>query len=248
MKNFLSPHLPVTTAWAGLLVDLYQWYPVTIVTMYALAVVTNDLGWLRTKMSKTTRNVRSQPKCPIPTEMSDSNRNVRSQPKCPIPTDCNPVTVRQSALISSTLLSVYFLRLTIQSPDRMIMMMIMIVFWLGHQEPPTAEMAGLIDPAIGFLYSFQSQHQKQIFVGPFSFLEPLNIWPLTIQDLLTVALQVAQSRCPRSHRQNRNIKVDIWPLIFYLSSVYSATLYHFMAVSTLPIRPSIWECKLHSVA
>ena len=146
--------------------------------------------------------------------MSKTNRNVRSQPKCPIPTGCYPVTVRQSALISSTLLSVYFLRLTIQSPDRMIMMMIMIVIWLGHQEPPTAEMVGLIDPAIRFLYCFQSQHQKQIFVGLFSFLEPLNIWPLTIQDLLTVALQVAQSRCPRSHRQNRNIKIDIWPLIF----------------------------------
>jgi len=146
--------------------------------------------------------------------MSKTNRNVRFQPKCPIATDGYPVTVRQSALISSTLLSVYFLRLTIQSPDRMIMMMIMIVIWLGHQEPPTAEMVGLIDPAIRFLYCFQSQYQKQIFVGLFSFLEPLNIWPLTIQDLLTVALQVAQSRCPRSHRQNRNIKIDIWPLIF----------------------------------
>ena len=195
MEYFLSPHLPVNTAWAGLLVDLYQWYPVTIVTMYALAVVANALGWSGTKMSQATRNV---PK----------------QPKCPISTGGYPVTVRQSALISSTLLSVYFLRLTIQSPDRMIMMMIMIVFWLGHQEPPTAEMVGLIDPAIRFLYCFQSQHQKQIFVGLFSFLEPLNIWPLTIQDLLTVALQVAQSRCPRSHRQNRNIKIDIWPLIF----------------------------------
>ena len=140
--------------------------------------------------------------------MSKGGQNVQRR------TNGYPVTVRQSALISSTLLSVYFLRLTIQSPDRMIMMMIMIVFWLGHQEPPTAEMVGLIDPAIRFLYCFQSQHQKQIFVGLFSFLEPLNIWPLTIQDLLTVALQVAQSRCPRSHRQNRNIKIDIWPLIF----------------------------------
>ena len=143
--------------------------------MYALAVVANALGWSGTKMSQATRNVPKQPKCPISTGMSQGDRNVPSQPKCPISTGGYPVTVRQSALISSTLLSVYFLRLTIQSPDRMIMMMIMIVIWLGHQEPPTAEMVGLIDPAIRFLYCFQSQYQKQIFVGLFSFLEPLNI-------------------------------------------------------------------------
>ena len=162
--------------------------------MYALAVVTNAFGWFWTKTSKVNRNVQSQPKRPKPTgtskvnrnvqnrpkrpkatETSKANRNVQRQPKRPISTGGYPVTVRQSALISSTLLSVYFLRLTIQSPDRMIMMMIMIVFWLGHQEPPTAEMVGLIDPAIRFLYCFQSQYQKQIFVGLFSFLEPLNI-------------------------------------------------------------------------
>ena len=118
--------------------------------MYALAVVANALGWFWTEASK-------------------GDRNVQSRPKRPKSTDGYPVVIQQSALISSTLLSVYFLRLTIQSPDRMIMMMIMIVFWLGHQEPPTAEMVGLIDPAIRFLYCFQSQHQKQIFVGLFRF-------------------------------------------------------------------------------
>ena len=193
------------------------------------------------EMSDRNRNVRSQPTCPKPTEMSDRNRNVRFQPKCPIPTGCYPVTVRQSALISSTLLSVYFLRLTIQSPDRMIMMMIMIVIWLGHQEPPTAEMVGLIDPAIRFLYCFQSQHQKQIFVGLFSFLEPLNIWPLTIQDLLTVALQVAQSRCPRSHRQNRNIKIDIWPLIFSYFQ-FTVPLY----INLWPFQPFLYGLQSES--
>ena len=140
--------------------------------------------------------------------MSKLNRNVQSQPVA-IP------SLSDSQQWSPALSWVYISSdSTIQSPDRMIMMMIMIIIWLGHQEPPTAEMVGLIDPAIRFLYCFQSQYQKQIFVGLFSFLEPLNIWPLTIQDLLTVALQVAQSRCPRSHRQNRNIKIDIWPLIF----------------------------------
>ena len=139
-------------------------------------------------MSKGCQNVQNRPKCPKAAKMSKGGQNVQRRPECPKAArmsktgqnvqrrpDGYCITVRQSALISSTLLSVYFLRLTIQSPDRMIMMMIMIVFWLGHQEPPTAEMVGLIDPAIRFLYCFQSQHQKQIFVGLFSFLEPLNI-------------------------------------------------------------------------